>query len=87
MIHGRNDPRVKVSEAVRIALAVRKNGVPVWSLLLHDEGHGVARLKHGYYVDCVKVLFLMEHLTPIRALGQARSEAARGGMVGREVPQ
>lgn len=40
IVHGRNDPRVPVSEAEQIVNRVRSKGGEVWYLLAADEGHG-----------------------------------------------
>jgi dipeptidyl aminopeptidase/acylaminoacyl peptidase len=91
VIHGKNDPRVRRREAQRIAAAVRKNGVPVWSLLLDDEGHGIAHAKHSYYMQGVEVQFLMQYLLggprkPTPAPGVATPGDARGDVAARDSP-
>jgi dipeptidyl aminopeptidase/acylaminoacyl peptidase len=43
VIHGRNDPRVPVSEAEQIVGTLRSLGRPVDLLVFDDEGHGVIR--------------------------------------------
>jgi dipeptidyl aminopeptidase/acylaminoacyl peptidase len=43
VIHGRNDPRVPLSEAEQVAAAVRDNGVEVELVVYDDEGHGLAQ--------------------------------------------
>lgn len=43
VIHGRNDPRVPLSEAEQVAAAVRENGVEVELVVYDDEGHGLAK--------------------------------------------
>lgn len=43
VIHGRNDPRVPLSEAEQVAAAVRENGVDVELVVYDDEGHGLAK--------------------------------------------
>jgi dipeptidyl aminopeptidase/acylaminoacyl peptidase len=40
VVHGKNDPRVPVSEAEQIVNRVRAKGGEVWYLLAADEGHG-----------------------------------------------
>ena len=40
VIHGANDPRVPVSEAVQVTAAIRANNGEVWSMIASDEGHG-----------------------------------------------
>ncbi len=44
VIHGRNDPRVPVSEAEQLAANLRRRGVRCTLLVYPDEGHGLARL-------------------------------------------
>jgi dipeptidyl aminopeptidase/acylaminoacyl peptidase len=40
IVHGRNDPRVPLSEAEQIVNRVRSKGGDVWYLQASDEGHG-----------------------------------------------
>ncbi len=44
VIHGRNDPRVPVSEAEQLAAGLLERGVRCELLIYEDEGHGLARL-------------------------------------------
>jgi dipeptidyl aminopeptidase/acylaminoacyl peptidase len=44
VIHGRNDPRVPVTEAEQLVANLRSRGVPHELLVFEDEGHGLARL-------------------------------------------
>jgi protease II len=46
VIHGRNDPRVPVSEAEQLTESLRRRGVPCKLLIYDDEGHGLARLEN-----------------------------------------
>jgi acetyl esterase/lipase/Tol biopolymer transport system component len=46
MIHGRNDPRVPVSEAEQLADLLARRGVRRELLIYEDEGHGLARLEN-----------------------------------------
>ncbi|MBA2665171.1 MAG: S9 family peptidase [Bradymonadaceae bacterium] len=43
VVHGRNDPRVPVSEADQVARAVRAKGHEVDLVIYEDEGHGIAK--------------------------------------------
>jgi dipeptidyl aminopeptidase/acylaminoacyl peptidase len=43
IIHGRNDPRVPLSEAEQVAAAVRANGAECELVVYDDEGHGLAK--------------------------------------------
>jgi dipeptidyl aminopeptidase/acylaminoacyl peptidase len=58
VIHGRNDPRVPVQEAEQIAATVRKNGVPVWTMIAENEGHGFAKKENADYLFYARILFL-----------------------------
>jgi dipeptidyl aminopeptidase/acylaminoacyl peptidase len=44
VIHGRNDPRVPVSEAEQIVASLRERDVRCELCIYEDEGHGLARL-------------------------------------------
>jgi dipeptidyl aminopeptidase/acylaminoacyl peptidase len=44
VIHGRNDPRVPVSEAEQLVAVLRSRGVRCELAVYEDEGHGLARL-------------------------------------------
>jgi dipeptidyl aminopeptidase/acylaminoacyl peptidase len=44
VIHGRNDPRVPVSEAEQLVANLRRRGVRCELAIYEDEGHGLARL-------------------------------------------
>lgn len=43
LVHGLNDPRVPIGEALQIAVALKRRGVDVEQLYFPDEGHGVAK--------------------------------------------
>jgi dipeptidyl aminopeptidase/acylaminoacyl peptidase len=62
VVAGRNDPRVRYTEAEQIVAAVRRNGVPVWYLLAENEGHVFARKENVDYVFYATILFLQERL-------------------------
>ena len=62
VIHGRNDPRVPVQEAEQIAATVRKNGVPVWTMIAENEGHGFAKKENADHLFYARVLFLEKFL-------------------------
>ena len=44
VIHGRNDPRVPVSEAEQLVENLRTRGIRCELCIYEDEGHGLARL-------------------------------------------
>jgi len=51
IVHGKNDPRVPVSEAEQIVNRVRSKGGDVWYLKASDEGHGFRKKQNSdaYY--------------------------------------
>jgi dipeptidyl aminopeptidase/acylaminoacyl peptidase len=62
VLHGRNDPRVPVAEAEQIVRTVKSNGVPVWSMIADNEGHGFAKKENADYAFYARVLFLRRYL-------------------------
>lgn len=62
VLHGKNDPRVPVGEAVQIAEKVRQQGKTVWTVLADNEGHGFAKRDNASYARAVEALFLQEQL-------------------------
>ena len=62
VVHGKNDPRVPVSEAKQIVQKVRANGTPVWYLEADNEGHGFARKANADYYFYSMVAFIERHL-------------------------
>lgn len=62
VIHGRNDPRVPVSEAEQLAEAMRKKGQPVELLIYDDEGHGLSKRRNRLDAYPRVAAFLAEHL-------------------------
>jgi dipeptidyl aminopeptidase/acylaminoacyl peptidase len=62
VIHGRNDPRVPVSEAEQLVANLRDRGVPCELKVYDDEGHGLARLANRLDAYPRAVAFLDEVL-------------------------
>jgi len=62
IIHGKNDPRVPVSEAYQASEYLEKRGVTVSLHVYDDEGHGLQKLKNK--LDCYpKVIdFVKSHM-------------------------
>src|SRR5271168_2363681 len=54
VVHGKNDPRVPLSEAEQIVNKVRSRGGEVWYLLAADEGHGYRKKQNrdAYFQTC-----------------------------------
>ncbi|MBR0140105.1 MAG: S9 family peptidase, partial [Firmicutes bacterium] len=50
IIHGKNDPRVPVTEAYQAMEYLKKKGVDAEMMIYDDEGHGVAKFKNK--LDC-----------------------------------
>lgn len=68
IIHGRNDPRVPVSEAEQLAASLRQRAVRCELTIYEDEGHGLARLANRLDAYPRAVAFLDEVLAlPERA--------------------
>jgi dipeptidyl aminopeptidase/acylaminoacyl peptidase len=62
VVAGQNDPRVPASESAQVAAAVRKNSVPVWTIVGKNEGHGFSRKENQDYLMAAEVLFLKRYL-------------------------
>ena len=62
IVHGRNDPRVPVSEAESIAAKLQELGRPVDIMIFEDEGHGIRKLENRLVYYPAMVAFLKEHL-------------------------
>ena len=62
VVAGRNDPRVRYTEAEQIVAAARKNGVAVWYLLADNEGHGFARKESADFLFYAMIVFLKDRL-------------------------
>ena len=62
VIHGRNDPRVPVSEAEQLVANLRRRGVRCELAIYEDEGHGLARLVNRLDAYPRAVAFLDEVL-------------------------
>jgi dipeptidyl aminopeptidase/acylaminoacyl peptidase len=61
VVHGKNDPRVPLSEAEQMVNKLRARGTEVWYLLAADEGHGY-RKKHNreaYYETFAQFLMTL----------------------------
>jgi len=46
VIHGKNDPRVPLSEAEQVVEKLKNMGKEVEFLVYEDEGHGLRKLKN-----------------------------------------
>ena len=64
VIHGRNDPRVPVSETEQMVARLRERKVPCELVIYEDEGHGLARLANRLDALPRAVAFLAEVLKP-----------------------
>jgi dipeptidyl aminopeptidase/acylaminoacyl peptidase len=62
VVHGKNDPRVPVTEAEQIVATLRKTGTPVWYLMAKDEGHGFAKKPNADFQFYATVMFIKAHL-------------------------
>jgi dipeptidyl aminopeptidase/acylaminoacyl peptidase len=66
VIHGRNDPRVPLSEAEQLVARLRERGVPCELAVYDDEGHGLARLANRIDAYTRAASFLDAVLLPPR---------------------
>jgi dipeptidyl aminopeptidase/acylaminoacyl peptidase len=64
VIHGRNDPRVPVSEAEQLVARLEGRGIRCELVIYPDEGHGLARLANRLDAYPRAVAFLDEVLRP-----------------------
>jgi dipeptidyl aminopeptidase/acylaminoacyl peptidase len=56
--HGRNDPRVPVSESEHIHAVLTEKGIPCELLIFEDEGHTVAKLSNRIETFTRAIAFL-----------------------------
>jgi dipeptidyl aminopeptidase/acylaminoacyl peptidase len=63
VVHGKNDPRVPVSEAEQIVNKLRARGGEVWYLLATDEGHGYRKKQNrdAYYETFAQFLMMLRN--------------------------
>jgi dipeptidyl aminopeptidase/acylaminoacyl peptidase len=59
---GKNDPRVKQTEADQIVREMQDKKIPVTYVLYPDEGHGFARPQNRLSFNAVTEAFLAEHM-------------------------
>jgi dipeptidyl aminopeptidase/acylaminoacyl peptidase len=61
VVHGRNDPRVPLSEAEQIVNKLRAKGREVWYLSAADEGHGYRKKQNrdAYYATFAQFLMML----------------------------
>lgn len=57
IIHGRNDTRVPVTEALQMYEGVRAQGGNPWLIIANDEGHGFKRKSNSDFTDAAVALF------------------------------
>ncbi len=63
VVHGKNDPRVPLSEAEQIVNKLRAKGGEVWYLLAADEGHGYRKKQNrdAYYETFAQFLMALRN--------------------------
>jgi dipeptidyl aminopeptidase/acylaminoacyl peptidase len=63
VVHGKNDPRVPLSEAEQIVNKLRAKGGEVWYLLAADEGHGYRKKQNrdAYYETFAQFLMMLRN--------------------------
>ncbi len=60
--HGRNDPRVPVTESEQMVAAIKKNGGTVWYIEATNEGHGFGRRPNVMYLVDAWAYFMQKYL-------------------------
>ncbi len=60
--HGRNDPRVPVTESEQMVAAIKKNGGAVWYIEATNEGHGFGRRPNVTYLVDAWAYFMQKYL-------------------------
>jgi dipeptidyl aminopeptidase/acylaminoacyl peptidase len=63
VVHGKNDPRVPLSEAEQIVNKLRAKGGEVWYLVAADEGHGYRKKQNrdAYYETFAQFLMMLRN--------------------------
>jgi len=64
VVHGKNDPRVPISEAEQLVKRMRELGKEVVYIEIGDEGHGVAKVRNRTTVYAEIVKFIVKHTLP-----------------------
>jgi len=62
VIHGKNDPRVLVSETEQIVKTLKEQNKEVHFMVFDDEGHGLVKLKNRIEGYSAAFSFLINHL-------------------------
>lgn len=60
--HGKNDPRVLLSESEQIVTGLQKQGTTVWYMMAKDEGHSLTKKANRDHTYGAMVLFLRDNL-------------------------
>jgi dipeptidyl aminopeptidase/acylaminoacyl peptidase len=60
--HGKNDPRVPVTEAEQIVAKLRELNRPVWYALALNEGHGFRKKSNRDLMEVIYAVFWQQHL-------------------------
>ncbi|MCS7385760.1 MAG: S9 family peptidase [archaeon GB-1867-005] len=61
IIHGENDPRVPITEALQLVEKLKKLGRKVEFIKLGDEGHGLAKINNRVKILSKTIEFIMKH--------------------------
>jgi dipeptidyl aminopeptidase/acylaminoacyl peptidase len=62
VVQGQNDPRVPVTEAEQIVVALRAQGQPVWYMNALNEGHGYRKKENRDIYGQATMMFLQKYL-------------------------
>jgi len=62
IVHGKNDPRVRVAESDTMVAAIKRHGTPVWYLRASNEGHGFHHEENVRYSLIATISFVKTYL-------------------------
>ena len=82
LIHGKNDPRVPITEAEQVVQRARSSGKEVWTVYADNEGHGFHRKENRIYRQAASAVFLRRFLLPADndSVDHAQREQQLGGL-------
>jgi dipeptidyl aminopeptidase/acylaminoacyl peptidase len=62
VVQGKNDPRVRYTQALQMVAQMKKQGTPVWFLMANDESHGFTKKSNSDFLFYAEIKFMEETL-------------------------
>jgi len=62
IVQGKNDPRVRSTQALQIVAQMKKQGTPVWFLMANDEGYGFGKKSNSDFLFYAQIKFMEQTL-------------------------